>query len=145
MGTFLSFPFLPFFTNNDTYFLQALRTDTYTFRTVVLAPVISTPIKTVRNILKHKTSIHLCSCGCSHDEFVREYVVFQGLGTSKSLWDHNVNVQPENAFALNNLASTMWQEGNKEPEVFDRVMQLYRKSLLYDSSNIDTLCNVATF
>ena len=65
-------------------------------------------------------------------------------GTSKSLWDHNVNVQPENAFALNNLASTMWQEGNKEPEVFDRVMQLYRKSLLYDSSNIDTLCNVAS-
>ena len=65
-------------------------------------------------------------------------------GTSKSLWDHNVNVQPENAFALNNLASTIWQEGNKEPEVFDRVMQLYRKSLLYDSSNIDTLCNVAS-
>jgi len=60
---------------------------------------------------------------------------------SKSLWTHNVQAQPNNAFALNNLASTIWLEPRDN---YDQVMELYRKSLSLNPYDIDALSNTAT-
>ena len=115
--------------------------------TVVLAPVLSTLIAKLFTAFSRpntKRALFGVLMGVLLMSSFESTSYSKVWSTSISLWTHTVHVQPRNAFALNNLASTMWQEGDMGPETYDRVLKLYRESLSYDSSSIDTLCNVAT-